>query len=337
MQLTLTVVDPLASGRSVDCVVDAPPGSRVGDVMKGLLHAVGRGDGLLFCAGAEVSRDALLGHPPLVEGAVLTLDHPPGAPSRRSLLELHVTAGPDAGSVLPVGAGEHSIGRGAAADLRLDDPDLSRRHALVRLGAAGATVVDLDSTNGSTVDGRRVDRDGDNLYAGAVLHVGGSRLELVAPQVSRASVRADGEGRLQVNRPPRLIPPSPAATVRLPVPPTGPEKPRLPVIALVVPLVAGGALVAFTRNPFYLLFVLLSPLMVLGTFVSDKVAGRRSARTTHREYDEALAKAHAEIDASLAAESAERHQAQPGPATLMKVAEGPQPRLWERRRSDGDF
>jgi hypothetical protein len=48
------------------------------------------------------------------------------------------------------------IGRSKDCDIRLADPNVSRRHAEVRPDGAGYTVVDLDSTNGIEVDGKRV-------------------------------------------------------------------------------------------------------------------------------------------------------------------------------------
>ena len=47
------------------------------------------------------------------------------------------------------------IGRAPGADLRIDDPGISRQHAEVRITDGRATIVDLGSTNGVVVDGRR--------------------------------------------------------------------------------------------------------------------------------------------------------------------------------------
>ena len=41
-------------------------------------------------------------------------------------------------------------------DIQVTDPNVSRRHAEVRLEGATYTLVDLDSTNGIEVDGKRV-------------------------------------------------------------------------------------------------------------------------------------------------------------------------------------
>jgi pSer/pThr/pTyr-binding forkhead associated (FHA) protein len=67
------------------------------------------------------------------------------------------------------------IGRGAEADLRINDPGVSRRHAEFRvMGRAGTpeiTVADLGSTNGTLVDGKRVTeapvRDGSVVRIGS--------------------------------------------------------------------------------------------------------------------------------------------------------------------------
>jgi hypothetical protein len=50
------------------------------------------------------------------------------------------------------------IGRSKDADVRIDDPNVSRRHAELQQEGATWWVVDLDSTNGVEVDGRRVKR-----------------------------------------------------------------------------------------------------------------------------------------------------------------------------------
>jgi hypothetical protein len=64
-----------------------------------------------------------------------------------------------------------TIGRGAEADLRIDDPGISRTHAELRRSGGDVTVVDLGSTNGVVVDGERVSearlREGTRIVLGS--------------------------------------------------------------------------------------------------------------------------------------------------------------------------
>ena len=51
------------------------------------------------------------------------------------------------------------IGRSKDCDIRIsDDPNVSRRHAEIRQEGTAYWLVDLESTNGSTVNGRRQQR-----------------------------------------------------------------------------------------------------------------------------------------------------------------------------------
>lgn len=59
--------------------------------------------------------------------------------------------------VLPLGTEEHTIGR-AGADIVVEHPSLSRRHCRLVPRSDGVTVVDLASSNGTYIDGERVDR-----------------------------------------------------------------------------------------------------------------------------------------------------------------------------------
>ncbi len=77
----------------------------------------------------------------------------PEARPARVFLEVNGTKHP----VLPPGL---VVGRGSEADLRINDPGVSRKHVEIRLqpghGAPQIGVVDLDSTNGTFLDGERV-------------------------------------------------------------------------------------------------------------------------------------------------------------------------------------
>jgi predicted nucleic acid-binding Zn-ribbon protein len=83
------------------------------------------------------------------------------------------------------------IGRSLAADVRFDDPTVSRRHALVVRQADGVRVLDDRSLNGVFVNGERVEwralRDGDEIVVGryrlVFVSVPASEIEQTAAQL----------------------------------------------------------------------------------------------------------------------------------------------------------
>jgi hypothetical protein len=73
------------------------------------------------------------------------------------------------------------IGRGSEADLRINDPGVSRRHAEIRVscgggGAPQVSAVDLGSTNGMLVNGERVQEA--SLDDGATVKIGNTTLQV---------------------------------------------------------------------------------------------------------------------------------------------------------------
>ena len=89
---------------------------------------------------------------------------------------------------------ETSIGRGKDCDIQLADPNVSRRHAEIRQEGAAYWAVDLDSTNGMEVNGRRQKRaklrQGDKITIGstelALPAGGGGRVTLASIAVQEA-------------------------------------------------------------------------------------------------------------------------------------------------------
>jgi pSer/pThr/pTyr-binding forkhead associated (FHA) protein len=74
------------------------------------------------------------------------------------------------GQRTPIEAAVVQIGRAPSCDIVLDDRNVSRRHAEIRRRGPVVVLVDLDSTNGTIVNGRRVREhplaDGDRITLG---------------------------------------------------------------------------------------------------------------------------------------------------------------------------
>lgn len=75
--------------------------------------------------------------------------------------------------VLALGEGPLHIGRGRTSDLHLDESSVSRRHAILLPRPGGARILDESSSNGTFVNGRRVQQaeleDGDVIVVGRVV------------------------------------------------------------------------------------------------------------------------------------------------------------------------
>ena len=228
MQIRLTVLGPRSgrTARGCDVLITAPTGTALSAVAGALASAAGSGQpggrsagaAVVLYAGAQrLAPTAVLGVPPLVDGALLSLHAPAeqhgdhgqygrfgqyGRPPAE-LARLHVVGGPDAGGVHLLQGGQARIGRSADADVPLDDPDVSRLHCEVAVGADGqVTVADLGSTNGTSLAGRPVGRRPLPFAAGALLQIGESTLRLDGPGPAPAPplpVVPDADGHLRVS------------------------------------------------------------------------------------------------------------------------------------------
>ena len=103
--------------------------------------------------------------------AVIPLNAP--SPPAGACLILISTASPASiGKAFPLGPGEHVLGRGSEASIRIEDHGVSRRHVrIIRTPEGGCQVMDLQSTNGTYVNGLAISspvelREGDRLQIG---------------------------------------------------------------------------------------------------------------------------------------------------------------------------
>ncbi|MEU7329153.1 FHA domain-containing protein [Streptomyces parvus] len=215
MQIRLTVLAPRSGqtpARTCDVLVTAPAGTALAAVASQLAAAVsgpessqGGGAVVLFAGRERLDGHRIaLGEPPLVDGAVLSLQVPGDDEATDDVVpaQLHVVAGPDAGGVHLLHGGQIRIGRSADADVPLDDPDVSRLHCAVSVSDDGrVSVADLGSTNGTSLDGVEVRERPVRLTPGALLRLGESTLRLTSgSRPTTLPTAPDGEGHLRVTR-----------------------------------------------------------------------------------------------------------------------------------------
>jgi hypothetical protein len=90
---------------------------------------------------------------------------------------LVVAEGAGEGTHHPVGEGLTVIGRGSSCNIILEDSSVSRKHARILKQGDQYYIYDLDSTNGTLVDGNLADRqEGFLLRNGSVVSLGAATL-----------------------------------------------------------------------------------------------------------------------------------------------------------------
>jgi predicted component of type VI protein secretion system len=80
---------------------------------------------------------------------------------------------------LELNEGTFAVGRNASCQLSLDDPLVSRRHALFEVTPTGVTVEDLNSRNGVIVNGHRIETKV-QISVGDRILIGSQELTLLA-------------------------------------------------------------------------------------------------------------------------------------------------------------
>ncbi|MFN2319499.1 MAG: FtsK/SpoIIIE domain-containing protein, partial [Dermatophilaceae bacterium] len=292
------------------------------------------GDAL--CVRDRVLDDAaLLGRPPLLDGAsVRLLVRNSWAPLRSAppaaATEIAAIGGPDAGRTRPLTAGTHTVGR-AGADLTIGDPSLSRSHLRVDVGPAGVTLTDLGSENGTLLDDEPAPDTATEVRIGAILRLGHTTLAIRHSRSRPATTTPRGDGTLLVSRSGAPPPRPPVVRIDVPPHPDPPPPRRVPWPAALIPLPIAG-LLAWLFGPHLLLLAVMSPLMLLGSYVSDRIGARKAHALALREHVTAMEGCARARAAALTAERTWRENAYPDLAAVARIASTPGTALWGRAR-----
>jgi DNA-binding CsgD family transcriptional regulator len=106
------------------------------------------------------------------EGTTVQKERRPGVAGRDGELPcLEVLIGSEVGRIYPLRSGENFMGRHAKLQVAIDDEGISRKHAKIVVAGEGlVNLVDLQSTNGTFLNGVQVDvavlREGDRVALG---------------------------------------------------------------------------------------------------------------------------------------------------------------------------
>jgi DNA segregation ATPase FtsK/SpoIIIE, S-DNA-T family len=335
MDLTLTVV-VAATGSSADLHLTALDPSPAAPLLSAMRAAVGADPDVSFSVdGRPVVIDGTVADCGFVDGVVVragaAVAPPPAAPT-----DLIVTSGPDAGQRLALTDGDHIIGRDPRCELPIADASISRRHLLLTVSSGATIATDLESANGTLLDGRPLASEtAAPVPVGAALRLGESEISIVAGRrLIAPSPLADGG--VVIHRAPRLQAPPTVVEIAFPTPPTPPASVRIPILAAIAPLIAGVVLALVLHQWQFLAFTVLSPIMILGQASSDRWSARRTARAASRDHDRATATAGQHLVEALDSERRRRHDAAPDLAQLTAAASRRTRALWHRTADEPD-
>ncbi len=247
-------------------------------------------------------------------------------PAEQLRAQLVVVSGPAAGDgPFPLRAGVSTIGRDLGQTVRLRDARISRRHAKLRVGAY-VEIEDLNSANGVEVNGERVERA--RLRSEDLVVLGDTTIRVVYG--GAATPDPEGNGEL-FNRSPRLEARYAGEEFEAPDPPAPPARQPMSWTPLLAPLLLGPALYAVTGRAATLLFLLLSPLLMLGSLVERRHTARRDHREAVRRHREALQVLQEQLAVARGREEEARRAEHPAISQLVDAALTRAPLLWSAR------
>ncbi|MFK4040979.1 FtsK/SpoIIIE domain-containing protein [Nonomuraea wenchangensis] len=286
--------------------------------------------------------------------------------------EVRVVGGPGAGAVHRLGLGAHVIGADPMCAIAVPDPALAPEAVTVRVTPDAITVERTwrarDEAPKPKLKGRWADevaeltarvaeREAAEHAAGytevpeldgrpltepvawldqAVLTCGSSVFVLTAVEPKDAHLAPLGEGGVAYNRPPRLRRPEPQRAFVRPKEPSRSEGMRLQLLAAFLPAVLGVTLALALQVWYYLLVALMTPVIMIGQWWSDRRHGKKQHKKALKEHRERLAEYDAAVERARVADEAARRADAPDPAQVLLTATGPRRRLWERRIHDSD-
>ncbi|MFG1703432.1 FtsK/SpoIIIE domain-containing protein [Nonomuraea sp. M3C6] len=286
--------------------------------------------------------------------------------------EVRVVGGPAAGAVHRLGLGVHVIGSDPTCAMAVADPALAPEAVAVRVtpdaitverawrepGAApklklkgrwadevaelSARVAERAAAEFAADYGEIPELDGRPLNEPvewpdqAVLTCGSSVFVLTSIEPRDAHLAPRAEGGVSYNRPPRLRRPEPERKLVKPKEPSRNEGLRLQLLAALLPAVLGVTLAFALKQPYYLLVALMTPVIMIGQWWSDRRHGKKQHKKAIKEYKEQLQAYDEAVERARVADEAARRSDAPDPAQVLLTATGPRRRLWERRIHDSD-
>ncbi|MDR0488374.1 MAG: FHA domain-containing protein [Propionibacteriaceae bacterium] len=245
---------------------------------------------------------------------------------------LHIVKGPEIGKTLTLRSGPNTIGRSPAADITINDPFISGIHARVVV-SDHVQIIDMNSANGITIGDGLVERA--NLESHDIVVIGDTHFR-VERNMSAGAASAWSTS-IEFNRSPQVWPKYEGKTFKLPQPPGTPKPNKFPLIAMLAPLVMGAIMFLLTREVMSIIFVALSPVIGVITWLDRVIADKKELKQRVKDFTEDIEVLTDEVTSSLEEEQQIRRTEVPSLAALVSSVSQLTPTLWHRRPDDETF
>lgn len=256
----------------------------------------------------------------------------PGQERGAAVAVLRVLEGPDAGREFHLPVGTSYLGRDRDMDVRLQDPQVSKRHARIIVGEQ-VEIHDLDSANGLVMGGQRMTRSA--LTSSDTVTVGGSVVSVVS--LHRSTSLAPTSPVVEFNRSPRVVARFGETEIAAPKPPR-PKTPRgLPWLPMMVPALMGLALWAIFQNPRMLVFMFMSPMIMVAMYLDRRHNAKKEFAEASRLFEESVAATRERITKTHAVERAVRRAEAPALAEAIDAVRRLGGLMWTHRPEHRGF
>ncbi|MBK8758230.1 MAG: FHA domain-containing protein [Actinomycetales bacterium] len=253
--------------------------------------------------------------------------------SQTTSITVVIRSGDLNGQTFTLPPGSRTIGRKPINDLVINDPLVSGIHARVIVGST-PELVDLNSANGILVDGALVPRL--RLTDGQQVTIGDTTLEFRIQRDLNETSQIFGAS-IPFNRSPRVESRYPGREYTAPEVPSELEKPTFPWIMMVMPVVLGVAMFIMTQRAASLLFVVMSPMMMLGNYWMSRRKFRQDGDSAVAVFTRQLDSLEQELAEQLPLEQSIRVQEAPTCAEVQQAMRNRSSLLWTRRPEHWSF
>ena len=282
-------------------------------------------------AGRELAPTISLLHSGISSGARIEVVTAGGATAGQPVAVLRVLSGPDRGVEVMLPYGTSTVGRSAASGVRLTDPRVSKNHA--RIGIVdGVEIVDTNSANGIDVGGVRVSRA--MLGPGDRFRIGDT---VAAVELLRELAPSTGSTDIVFTRSPRVLRRPRPEEIEPPEVPKEPPPSQFPLLAMLAPLLMGAALYFFTKSVLSLVFIGLSPIMMIGSWASQWSASRRQRKRDTASFLAAVADLDERLEDAGAEQRAQLEELFPSLDRSLGSLGTRDEELWTRRPENPEF